>query len=94
MVIAEANGASVALDAVPEILQAGKQCTTPSLTEIIEEKTRENGRLRGELAYLQQVRQLGESLREEVDYVCERLRFALLTFMKGKEDASRSNLGL
>lgn len=50
--IAKAQGSSVALDATPESLKAAKTCPTPSLKEIIEDRTREVGRLREELAYL------------------------------------------
>ncbi|KAF8856248.1 hypothetical protein BDZ45DRAFT_691882 [Acephala macrosclerotiorum] len=51
--IARNNGTSVAIEATRESLEASKISTTPSLSEIIEHKTRENGRLREELAYLQ-----------------------------------------
>ncbi|KAI1416928.1 hypothetical protein F5Y13DRAFT_153344 [Hypoxylon sp. FL1857] len=87
--IAKAHGSSVALDATRENLEAGKAMTTPSLKEIIEIRTSENGRLREELAYLQQIQELGEHLREEVEYVMERLQLAVNSFRKGQKDIER-----
>ncbi|KAH6884979.1 hypothetical protein B0T10DRAFT_462671 [Thelonectria olida] len=84
--IAKAHGQTVALEATREELEAGKSPTTPSLKEIIDSKTRENGRLREELAYLQQLEKLGENLREELEYVMDRLRMAIVTFRKGQRD--------
>ena len=46
------HGISIAIETTGESLQASKTAPTPSLSEIIEHKTRENGRLRHELAYL------------------------------------------
>ncbi|KAI0117241.1 hypothetical protein F4813DRAFT_160609 [Daldinia decipiens] len=88
--IAKANGSSVALDATRENLEAGKTAPTPSLKEIIEIRTRENGRLREELAYLHQIQILGENLREEVQYLSERLQLAISSFRKGLNDINRA----
>ena len=83
--IAAARGSTVALDATRERLEAHKTTHTPSLKEIIESKTRENGRLRAEVVYLQSLGRLGEELRNEVDYVSERLRLALMNYQRAKE---------
>lgn len=48
--IARNKGTSVAIEATNESLQASKTAQTLSLLEMIEQKTRENGRLRQELA--------------------------------------------
>lgn len=88
--IAQVHGSSVALDATRDNLNASKLLPTPSLKELIEEKTRENGRLREELAYLQQIQQLGDHLREEVEYVTERLHLAISSFRKGQKDIKRA----
>lgn len=88
--IAQAHGLSVALDATRENLEACKTTTTPSLKEIIEIRTRENGRLREELAYLQRIQELGEHLREEVEYVTERLQFAVSSFRKGQKEVEQA----
>lgn len=85
LAIAEAHGSTVALDTSNEALQTLKTMPTPSLKEMIEQKTRENGRLREELAYLGNMRRIGDGLAGEVDYVLEKLRFALITYKKEKE---------
>ncbi|KAI0810072.1 hypothetical protein GGR55DRAFT_679300 [Xylaria sp. FL0064] len=88
--IAKAQGSSVALDATPESLEAGKTWPTPSLKEIIEDRTREVGRLREELAYLKEVEQLGDYLRQELEYVMGRLGLALRSFRKEQQDIKRA----
>lgn len=50
--IARNQGTTVAIEATDESLQASKIVPTPSLSKIIEYKTRENSRLRYKLAYL------------------------------------------
>lgn len=90
--IAQAQGSSVALDATAERLQAAKYHPTPSLSEIIEARTRENSRLRAELAYFQQVQQLGEHLKEELQYVTERLQLAVNSYNKGQKDLDQERL--
>lgn len=87
--IAQAHGSSVALDATADRLETAKHQPTPSLKEIIEIRTRENSRLRAELAYFQQERQLGEHLREELEYVTERMQLAINSYRKGQKDLDR-----
>lgn len=88
--IGDVRGSTVALDATPEKLAATKYPATPSLKEIVEDKTRENGRLRAELAYLQNMQQIGEELRGEVEYVEERLRLAVVSFRRRRKDLEKA----
>ncbi|KAI3341949.1 hypothetical protein F4824DRAFT_269720 [Ustulina deusta] len=88
--IANVQGSSVALNATRENLEAAKTHPTPTLKEIIEDRTREVGRLRQELAYLQEVERLGDYLREELEYVMGRLGVALTAFRKGQEDIEQA----
>ncbi|KAJ0370056.1 hypothetical protein COL26b_010260 [Colletotrichum chrysophilum] len=90
MAIANAHGSSVALEASHTTLQASKQTPDLSLKEIIELKTKENSRLRAEVAYLHNMRKIGEELAEEVDYVLDKLRLAIVTFNRDKDRAERS----
>jgi hypothetical protein len=62
--IARHKGTSVAIEATKESLQASKNFTTPSLSEIIEEKTRENGRLREQLDHALKKQALGTYLEQ------------------------------
>ncbi|CAM1508784.1 Fc.00g056320.m01.CDS01 [Cosmosporella sp. VM-42] len=92
--IAEAHGESVALDATREKLEANKLRTDQSPQEIIVERTREIGRLRAEVAYLQEMRRLGEYLCEEVEYVIDRLQLAVVAFHKGRQQVEEGGLEL
>ncbi|KAI9658225.1 MAG: hypothetical protein M1821_002357 [Bathelium mastoideum] len=84
--IARHNGSSLAVDATRERLQAAKFSPTPSLSQIIEELTRENGRLRRELAFRHRLDRLGHDLHDEAGYIIERLRMALINFRQGQKD--------
>lgn len=75
--IAHNNGTSVAIEATNESLQASKTVPTPSLSEIIEQRTRENGRLRHELAYQQRKQAIDLSTLEKVGRVVAELRHTL-----------------
>jgi hypothetical protein len=75
--IAHNNGTSVANEATSESLQASKMVPTPSLSEIIDQRTRENGRLRHELAYQQSKQGVGLSTLEKVGRVVAKLRHIL-----------------
>ncbi|GKU08787.1 unnamed protein product [Fusarium langsethiae] len=92
--IAKAHGESVSLDATRDKLRATKLSTKQSPEEIIVERTREVGRLRAEVAYLQDVRQLGEYLCEEVEYVIDRLQLAVIAFHKGLQQIEGEQLEL
>ncbi|KAH8799650.1 hypothetical protein F5884DRAFT_810764 [Xylogone sp. PMI_703] len=76
--IARNKGTSVAIEATNESLQASKDDPTPSLSEMIEQKTRENGRLRQELAYLQRKQGASVFLTEKVNLVIEELYQAVM----------------
>jgi len=71
--IARNKGTSVAIEATTESLQVCKNDPTPSLSEMIVQKTRENGRLREELAHLQRMQGPNKYLLEEVTLSVERL---------------------
>ncbi|KAE8440513.1 hypothetical protein EG329_007410 [Mollisiaceae sp. DMI_Dod_QoI] len=76
------KGTSVAIEATSESLQASKTAQTPSLPEMIEQRTRENGRLRQEHEH-QQRKQGGELyLLEEVRLVIAKLQYALIEYHK------------
>lgn len=88
--IEQARGSTVALDATPGKLAASKMTPALSLKEIIEEKTRENGRLRAELAYYHEVGALGDALYGEVHDAAERLRLALITYHRGRNNLRKT----
>ncbi|GAB1319508.1 BZIP domain-containing protein [Madurella fahalii] len=80
--IARHQGSSVAIEATPERLQASKNLPTPSLSQIIEQRTWENGRLRQELAYQQRRNGASMYLLEEVKNAVDSLQQALVNFQK------------
>lgn len=92
--IAMANGTSVSIDATRERLEATKVSTNRTAEDIIVERTREVGRLRAEVAYLQDVRRLGEYLCEEVEYVIDRLQLAVIAFHKGLKQIDEGQVDL
>jgi len=80
--IARNQGSSVAIEATQENLQAAKKMPTPSLSQIIEQRTWENGQLRQELAYQQRKHGASMYLLEEVKLVVTTLQQALVNFQK------------
>lgn len=90
--IAKAKGSTVALEASPEQLQASKTCVTPSLKEIIEIKTKENGRLRAELAYLQSLETLGDEFYGEIHDAAGRIQHAIATFNRRRRELDKRKL--
>ena len=80
--IARNQGSSVAIEATQENLQAVKKMPTPSLSQIIEQRTWENGQLRQELAYQQRKHGASMYLLEEVKLVVTTLQQALVNFQK------------
>ena len=78
--IARNQGSSVAIEATQEKMQAAKKLPTPSLSQIIEQRTWENGRLRQELAYQQKKYGASMYLLEEVKLVVASLQQALVNF--------------
>ena len=83
------DGLTVAFDLMPKALQESKGGPTPSLKEMIETLSKENGRLREELAYYRNLQEVAEELRQDVDYVIERLKMAVCNFQKGHDDLKR-----
>jgi hypothetical protein len=75
--IAQNNGSSVAIEATSESIQSSKIVPTPSLSEIIDQRTRENGRLRYEVAYQQRIQEAGLFTLGEVGRVVAELRHIL-----------------
>jgi hypothetical protein len=84
--IANHQGSTVAINATQERMQAAKKMPTPSLSQMIEQRTWENGQLRQELAYRQRKHGASMYLLEEVRLVVESLQQALLTFQKLNTD--------
>ncbi|PSN58589.1 hypothetical protein BS50DRAFT_641642 [Corynespora cassiicola Philippines] len=80
--IAAHQGSTVAMDATHERMQAAKRMPTPSLSQMIEQRTWENGQLRQELAYRQRKHGASLYLLEEVKLVVESLQQALVNFQK------------
>lgn len=77
---------TVALNLMPKTLQISKAQPTPSFKDMIETLSKENGYLRHDLAYVQRLQELGEELQQEVDYVYDRLKTAVITFQKSQKD--------
>jgi len=76
--IAHNKGRSVAIEATNENLQAFKNIPTPSLSETIEQRTRENGRLRQELAYEHRKHAANKLFLEKVRRTIEHLQLAVI----------------
>jgi hypothetical protein len=53
--IANNNGSTVAIEAMPDRVQAAKKMPTPSLSQMIEQLTWQNGQLRSEIDYHQRL---------------------------------------
>ena len=85
--IARHQGSSVAIEATQERLQASKNLPTPDFPKIIEQRTRENGRLRHELAYQQRKNGASMYLLEEVKNTIAYLQQALVNFQKLNGDS-------
>lgn len=90
--IARIKGSTVALEATPKQLAATKACPTPSLKEIIEIRTKENGRLRAELAYLQSLEALGDEFLGEIQDATSRMQRAIATFSRRKKELEKRKL--
>lgn len=78
--ISRNQGSPVTIEAANENLQAPKRIPSPSLSQMIERRTWENGQLREELSY--QKRKNGASMYflEEVRLAVESLQQALVNF--------------
>jgi hypothetical protein len=86
MEIARNHGSTEAIAATKEKLEEAKHKPTPSLSEIIQQRTWENGQLRQELAYQRRKNDASIYLLGEVRCVVERLQQALLNFHNLNEE--------
>jgi hypothetical protein len=80
--IASHNGLTAADEATQERAQAAKKLPAPRLSQMVEQRTWENGQLRQELAYHQRKHAASMYLLEEVKVVVESLQVALVGFQK------------
>ena len=76
----------MAIEATKDRMCSSKDTVTPSLTEIIFEEKRESGRLRREVDFERRMRIEGEKLEEEVKYVVERLRMAVISHVQSQKE--------
>lgn len=81
------GGSTVAIEAMPQRMQAAKRMPTLSLSQLIEQKTWENGQLRRELAHLQRKQAAAIYLHQEVQLVEQALQQALSNFRRLDDDA-------
>lgn len=86
--IANHSGSTVAIEATPERVQAAKKMPTPSLSQMIEQLTWQNGQLRSEIDYHQRLH--GPSL-----YLLQKTRLVVKSLQQVVEnfDALDSELG-
>jgi hypothetical protein len=84
--MASCSGSTVADEAALENTQATKKMPAPRLSQMIEQRTWENGQLRNELAYHQKKHAASVYLLEEVRVVVESLHQALANFQRLNED--------
>ncbi len=80
--IARNGGSSIAIETTKERSQASKNFPTPSLSQIIEQRTWENGQLRQELLYEQRRHGASMYLVEEVKIAVKSLQQALMDFQQ------------
>ena len=85
--IASHGGSTVAIDATQHRLQAAKERPTPSFSQIIKQRTYENGRLRQELAYFEKKHTAAIYLQQDVQYVGEFLQETLANFQRLNAEA-------
>jgi hypothetical protein len=90
--IARNGGSSVAIEATKERSQAFKNNPTPSLSQIIEQRTWENGQLRQELLYQQRRHGASMYLLEEVKMAAKSLQQALINFQQIHMDAENESM--
>ncbi|KAF9730170.1 hypothetical protein PMIN04_012731 [Paraphaeosphaeria minitans] len=84
--IASRSGSTVADEAALESTQVAKKIPAPRLSQMIEQRTWENGQLRQELAYHQRKHAASMYLLEEVRVVVESLQQALANFQRLNEE--------
>ena len=84
--IASCGGSTVVDEAALESTQATMKMPAPRLSQMIEQRTWENGQLRNELAYHQRKHAASVYLLEEVRVVVESLHQALANFQRLNEE--------
>ena len=84
--MANCSGSTVADEAALESTQATMKMPAPRLSQMIEQRTWENGQLRNELAYHQRKHTASVYLLEEVRVVVESLHQALANFQRLNEE--------
>ncbi|XMA20312.1 hypothetical protein WAI453_013103 [Rhynchosporium graminicola] len=85
--ISQVDGRTIALEATPELLEAAKKKPVQSLSHRIDELTRENGRLRLEIRYHQQMQEAIETLQTDMKFAVETMERSILEFGSVQEVA-------
>jgi hypothetical protein len=83
--ISHNHGTSVAMEATTERLQSSKRGPVPDLAERIEQLQRENGRLRLEVAYHQNMQRPNENLLEDVKFLISGLEKTIIKFDRAQK---------
>lgn len=88
--IANHNGSTVAIEALPDRLQAAKKMPTPSLSQIVEQLTWQNGQLRSEIDYHQRRHAASLYLLQKIRLTVKSLEQAIENFgsLDGEQRAS------
>jgi hypothetical protein len=78
--IANNNGSTVAIEAMPDRVQAAKKMPTPSLSRMIEQLTWQNGQLRSEVDYHQRLHGSSLYLLQKTKLVVKSLQQVIENF--------------
>ena len=78
--IANHNGSTVAIEATPDRVQAAKKMPTPSLSQMVEQLTWQNGQLRSEIDYHQRRHAASLYLLQKTRLVVKSLEQAIENF--------------
>lgn len=78
--IANHNGSTVAIEATPDRLQAAKKMPTPSLSQMVEQLTWQNGQLRSEIDYHQRRHAASLYLLQKTRLIVKSLEQAIENF--------------
>ncbi|KAF2818122.1 hypothetical protein CC86DRAFT_309878 [Ophiobolus disseminans] len=88
--IANHNGSTVAIEATPERVQAAKKMPTPSLSQMIEQLTWQNGQLRSEIDYHQRMHGPSLYLLQKTKLVVTSLQQMIENFESLQNELGRS----
>ncbi|KAF3030335.1 hypothetical protein E8E12_000426 [Didymella heteroderae] len=93
--IANHNGSTVAIEATPDRLQAAKKTPTPSLSQMVEQLTWQNGQLRSEIDYHQRRHAASLYLLQKTRLIVKSLEQAIENFgsLDGEPQASTARHG-